>query len=129
MSQLTLEQPGNHNHVRSVGENGIRIGDQRYRGNLLLSANDLQEDWGPLQLEDIEDVHFEPILALQPEVVLLGTGARQQFLHPSRLAPCHRAGVGIELMTTEAACRTFNVLVAEGRRVVAALLPLALPQT
>jgi uncharacterized protein len=63
------------------------------------------------------------VLALEPEVVLLGTGARQQFLHPSRLAPIYRAGVGVEIMTTAAACRTFNILVAEERRVVAALLP------
>lgn len=124
MTQLTLEKPGDHLFIRSVSEAGIRIGDKLYPCGLLLSARSLQEDWGPQQLDELTDAHLEPILALDPEVILLGTGATQQFLHPSRLAPCHRARVGIELMTTEAACRTFNLLASEGRQVVAALLPL-----
>lgn len=123
MSQLTLEKPGDHYFVRSVSAAGIRIGKNVYPGGLLLSADQLQENWGPDTLDGLSDDDLAEILALEPEVILLGTGARQQFLHPSRLAPCHRAGIGIEQMTTEAACRTFNVLVSEGRQVVAALLP------
>lgn len=123
MSQLTLEKPGDHHFVRSVSEAGIRIGNNVYTGGLLLSADHLQENWGPDTLEALCNDDLAGILALEPEVILLGTGAKQQFLHPAKLAPCHRAGVGIEQMTTEAACRTFNVLVSEGRRVVAALLP------
>ena len=125
MTQLTLEKPGDHHFVRSVDEEGIRIGDTLYTDGLLLSATTLQEDWGPAELEALSDTDLESVLALKPEVILLGTGRTQQFLHPSRLAPCYRAGVGIELMTTDAACRTFNVLASEGRQVVAALLPIA----
>ncbi len=124
MTQLTLEKPGDHLFVRSVSDAGIRVGQQLYTGGLLLSAQSLQENWGPSQLDELRDEDLEPVIALDPEVILLGTGATQQFLHPSRLAPCHRARIGIELMTTEAACRTFNVLVSEGRQVVAALLPI-----
>lgn len=123
MTQLTLEKPGDHHFVRSVSEEGIRIGDTLYTEGILLSATTLQEQWGPAQLDALSDTDLESVLQLKPEVILLGTGGIQQFLHPSRLAPCHRAGVGIELMTTDAACRTFNVLASEGRHVVAALLP------
>ena len=70
------------------------------------------------------ETHLEALLALEPEVVLLGTGARQVFLPPRQLAPFYRKAVGVELMTTDAACRTFNVLAAEERRVVAGLLPI-----
>jgi len=123
VTQLTLEQPGDHHFIRSVSADGVLVGETHYRGNLLIAAATLEEDWGPASLDAIEDKDFEPILALDPEVVLLGTGANQQFLPPAKLAPCHRAGVGVELMTTDAACRTFNVLATEGRRVVAALFP------
>ena len=58
-----------------------------------------------------------------PEVLLVGTGARQQFLPPATLAPLLRAGIGIETMDTQAAARTYNILMAEGRRVIVALIP------
>ncbi len=124
MSQLTLERPGRHHFIRSVSEAGIRIGDAVYPDALVLGADTLIDDWAPGCVDDLVDEHFGVILDLAPEVVLLGTGEQQTFLHPSRLAPFHRGGVGVEVMTTEAACRTFNVLVMEGRRVVAALLPI-----
>ncbi len=124
MSQLTLERPGRHHFVRSAGPEGIRIGDVLYTGALVIGAQTLLDDWPPTDVDSLRDEHFEPVLELDPEVVLLGTGAQQEILHPSRLAPCYRRGVGIEVMTTEAACRTFNVLAMEERRVVAALLPL-----
>ena len=124
MTQLTLEKPGDHHFVRSVSEAGIRIADTTYTSGLLLSASLVQENWGPKELEGLKEEDLAQILALKPAVILLGTGARQQFLHPSRLAPCYRSGVGIELMTTEAACRTFNVLASEGRKVVAGMLPI-----
>ncbi len=125
MTQLTLERPGRHHVVRSVGPAGIQVGDSVFTGPLILGAQELIDDWPPATLDSLAPEHLQPILDLSPEVVLLGTGPEQGFLHPSRLAPFYRAGVGIEVMTTEAACRTFNVLVMEERRVVAALLPMS----
>lgn len=121
-SQLSLDPQG-RNHIRSVSNEGVRIGDDLYPGALIVAAEAVIDDWAPESLESLDADHLETVLALEPEVVLLGTGAKQQFLHPSRLAPIYRAGVGVEIMTTAAACRTFNILVAEERRVVAALLP------
>jgi uncharacterized protein len=124
MTELTLEMPGDHLFIRATGPQGIRIGDRHFSGSLILGRQTLIESWDPLSVEDLQDQHFTAVLDLQPEVVLLGTGAKQKMLHPQRLARFHRAGVGIEVMSTEAACRTFNVLAAEDRQVVAALLPL-----
>lgn len=121
-SQLSLDPQG-RNHIRSVSDEGVRIGDAVYPGALIVAAEAVIDDWAPDSLDTLEMQHLDPVLELKPEVVLLGTGARQQFLHPSRLAPIYRAGIGVEIMTTAAACRTFNILVAEERRVVAALLP------
>ena len=121
-SQLSLDPPG-RNHIRSVNHEGVRIGETTYPGALIVAAEAVIDDWAPDSLDALEEDHLEAVLALKPEVVLLGTGAKQRFLHPSRLAPIHRAGVGVEIMTTAAACRTYNILVAEERRVVAALLP------
>ena len=91
---------------------------------LLLSAETLVADWPPQSLDSVLEQHWDAVLELDPEVVLVGTGKRQQFPAPAVLAPFYRAGVGVEVMTTEAACRTYNVLASEDRRVVAALLPL-----
>ncbi len=124
MTQLSLERPGNHHHVRSVSSDGVRIGEQIFHGSLLLSPQTI-DAWPPQRLTDIEDDHWQQVLALTPDLVLLGTGVQQQFLPPAGLAALYRAGIGIEQMTTEAACRTFNVLAAEERRVVAALLPIS----
>ena len=82
----------------------------------------LLEDWQPQSVADLTAAHFEPVLEMQPELIVLGTGARIQFPAGAILAPCYQAGIGVEVMDTGAACRTYNILAAEGRRVAAALL-------
>jgi uncharacterized protein len=67
--------------------------------------------------------HFDAVLAAEPEVVLLGTGARQRFAHPRLTAALIARRIGVESMDTGAACRTYNILMTEGRKVLAALLP------
>ncbi|MEM1413155.1 MAG: Mth938-like domain-containing protein [Pseudomonadota bacterium] len=123
-SQLSLDPQGPHHFIRAVSAEGTRVGETLYTGALIVGTETLIEHWPCSALPDLTDEQLEPVFALEPEVVLLGTGARQAFLPPERLAPFYRRGVGIEMMTTDAACRTFNVLASEGRRVVAALLPI-----
>ncbi|HET6591577.1 MAG TPA: MTH938/NDUFAF3 family protein [Xanthomonadales bacterium] len=120
---LTLDRPGEHLFIRSVSADGILVADRLYPGPLVLSARDLVSDWSAQRLEDLGEPTLEPIFRLEPEVVLIGTGPVQRFPAPELLMCFYRRGVGVEFMSTPAACRTFNVLVSENRNVVAALLP------
>lgn len=120
---LTLERPGDHLYIRSVSETGIRVADRMVTGSLIVSSTELVTDWEVSRLEQLDEDSLEPVFALEPEVVLLGTGSRQIFPEPELMMSFHRRGIGIEVMATPAACRTFNVLVSERRNVVAALLP------
>lgn len=123
MTQLTFDRPGQHLFIRAVDAAGIHVGEQRFTRSLIITGQDVDADWPPQSVEDIESSHLEVLLTFDPELAIIGTGARQVFLHPERLAPFYRRQVGIEVMHTAAACKTFNVLVSEGRKVVAALLP------
>lgn len=123
MVDLSLERPGNHHFVRALTEDRIRIADQWYSGSLVLAAQRLLPDWAPDTFTDITTEHFEPIFALEPDIVIIGTGKRQHFLPAELMMAFYGKGIGAEVMSTAAACRTFNVLVSEGRKVVAALLP------
>jgi uncharacterized protein len=90
--------------------------------SLILTGRQVITEWEPNQLTELTAAHLEMVLSLEPELVLLGTGARQQFPAMDILATLQRAQIGVEVMDTAAACRTFNILVAEGRHVAAALL-------
>jgi len=120
---LTFQKPGDHLFVRSISEAGIQVVDDFYQEALILSANEIIPDWPVKTVADIEQTHLEQVLKLEPEVVLIGTGARQVFLTPELMMFFYRRNIGIEVMSTDAACRTFNVLVSESRKVVAALIP------
>jgi uncharacterized protein len=108
--------------IRAYGGGELRINEDTYRETVIVGATSV------LTLPDIRDMNdlgnFDParILALDPELVLLGTGLRQIFPAAAFRARFLSAGIGFEVMDTGAACRTFNVLVAEQRRVVALLM-------
>ncbi len=87
-----------------------------------MSSDRLLRDWPPQQFADLAPEHFAALLELEPELVLFGSGGQFRFPAPELIAPLCRRGIGVEVMDTGAACRTYNVLAAEGRRVVAALL-------
>jgi uncharacterized protein len=98
------------------------VNGARLTAGALVAARDLVPGWGPPSIDRLEVAHVEAIVALAPEIVLLGTGRAFRFPHPALLAPLHAARVGVEVMDTKAACRTYNILLAEGRRVVAAVI-------
>ncbi|MDZ4731461.1 MAG: Mth938-like domain-containing protein [Xanthomonadales bacterium] len=122
---LSFQAPGDYHFVRSVSAAGIWVADQCYAKSLLLSANQLVSDWPVQQFDELQVSHLETIFQLQPDLVLLGTGSKQRFPVAEFMMEFYQRGIGIEVMATAPACRTFNVLVAESRRVVAAFLPLA----
>ena len=120
--RLTLDPPGDSHLIRAYADGEIRIGERRLHGSLIVSASTLIEDWRPRRIEDLTRADLEPALALAPEVLLIGTGPRQRLPDRSLLAELYATRVGFELMQTGAACRTYNVLLGEGRRVAAALI-------
>lgn len=108
--------------ITGYGKGWVEINKQRYTSNLILLPNQLIQDWNVANIESINGEHFEQIAALKPDVVLLGTGPSHKFIHPSLSVALTKAGLSLECMSTDAACRTYNILMAEGRNVAVALL-------
>ena len=119
--KFTLEPGTGANLIRGYSATEIRIGERSVQRSCTITADRLITDWEPESFADLAAAHLEAILALTPEVVLLGTGATQRFASPAVRAVLAQRGVGLEAMQLGAACRTFNVLVQEERRVAAAL--------
>ena len=120
--KLTDEKIGGINLVRSYAAGEVRIGETVVRSSCLVKADRLITDWRPQTVAEIGVADMEAVLALKPEVVVIGSGPRQQFPAPEILGAVLSRGVGCEVMDTGAACRTYNILASEGRTVVAALL-------
>lgn len=113
--------------IDAYGDEGFLIGGRRFTRGLILAPGWIQEGWGPPHPADLSLEHIEALLAIDPEgrtqVVVIGTGATQIFPDPRVYFAVAGRGIGFEVMDTGAACRTYNILVTEGRRVVAGLLP------
>jgi uncharacterized protein len=116
-----LQTPSS-NIVAALGADWVRIGETEYRQNLIVTPDAVATGWAPAGFAALTEADFAALLQHRPELVLLGTGATQRFPHPRLLQALANARVGVEAMDTRAACRTFNILVAEDRRVVAALV-------
>lgn len=119
---LSLERAEGYLFVRRVGERSITVVDRDISGSFLLAPDRVVEDWPVADVAALDEDAVEAIDALEPEVVLLGTGARQRFPAASFLAGFLRKGIGIEVMDNAAAARTYGLLASEGRRVVAAFI-------
>jgi uncharacterized protein len=109
------------NVVTAYGEDYVAVNGERHRSSLLLLPGRVL-DWEPQSFDALIPEHFSRLLELDVEIVLLGTGPKQRFPHPRLVAALARAGIGLEVMDLQAACRTYNILVAEERKVAAALL-------
>ncbi len=120
--RLSLDFDEQANTIRAYGEGWITINEQTIRQSVIVMPQQLITDWPPQDLNVLEETHFEQLAALNPEIVLLGTGARQHFPPPGLIRSLICRGVGVEVMNTGAACRTYNIIMAEGRQVLAALL-------
>lgn len=113
--------PGSY-RIRAYETGRVLINEHYYSDSLIVTPDRLETAWPPRTLAELRTSHLESIAVLQPEVVLLGTGQRLQFPGPEVMDFFRRKRIGFEVMDTAAACRTFNVLMAEGRAVAAALL-------
>jgi len=121
--RFTQDSASATNVIRAYREGEIKINEAVFHRPVIVSASVIAEGPEIANAEQLETAHAARILELKPELVLLGTGARQQFPQPQFGAQFLRDSIGFEVMDTGAACRTFNVLVGEQRRVVALLLP------
>ena len=121
LMKFTLETTSKVNLIRGYSAQEIRIGERRLQASCIVSADTLIEDWAPKSFAELVVEHLEPIMALKPELVLLGTGSIHRFPASAIRAALTTRGIGLEAMDLGAACRTFNILVQEERRVVAAL--------
>lgn len=120
--KIEREQAEGKNLFTGYGEGWVEVNRTRHSASLVVAATRIVTDWPLAAVGEISGDHLAAILELGPEIVLLGTGATFVFPEPARLAPLHRARIGVEVMDTPAACRTYNILMGEGRNVVAALV-------
>ena len=108
--------------ISAYNADSVTINETVYHQSLLLSAAELHCPWPVTTLQQLDPQSLAPILDMNPEVVLLGTGERQQFPEAQIFALFGQRGIGLEVMDNGALCRTFNILVAEDRAVVAAIM-------
>jgi uncharacterized protein len=121
---LALHQSTTSNRTlfTEYGEGYVAVNGKPYQQPVVVLPTAIRTDWPATDFASLTPAHFEYFLELKPEVLLLGTGAKQQFARPDLYRELIRAKIGIEFMDTPAACRTYNILVAEDRNVVAAVL-------
>jgi len=113
----------NSKYVIEAYEPGrIQVANQIFRDNMLIMPDRLLQAWDMSCMDDFDGEQLQALLVHQPDVLILGTGRTQIFPHPSLFAACMQAGIGWEVMPTDAACRTYNILLGEDRRVLAALI-------
>ncbi len=120
--KLHLTKAEGNQLITGYGQGWIEVNTKRYEHSLVVLPNQIMEDWQATDFNSLTAEHFNKILSLEPEVVLLGTGDKHRFIHPKLSRALTEAGIGVECMDTAAACRTYNILMAEGRHVAAALL-------
>jgi len=113
---------GEGNVFTGYGPGYVEINKERHESNLVVLPDRLVAGWAPGGFVGLSREDFASLLQWQPEIVLLGTGSAIRFPHPSLNADLTAARIGVDVMDVQAACRTFNVLAAEGRRVAAALI-------
>jgi len=120
--KLHADSRSGHHVITAHGAGFVAVNGQRHERSLLVLPDRIDPAWGPDDFAALTVEHLAPLAQLGCDVVLLGTGERQRFPAPALLRPLIEARVGAEVMDTPAACRTYNILMAEGRRVAAALL-------
>ena len=108
--------------VTGYDASGVEINAQRFNHSLLVMPETPPRAWDVIRFEDLQAAHFEQIAADAPDVVILGTGERQRFVHPRLIQSLSAHHIGVESMDSQAACRTYNVLMGEGRKVTLALI-------
>ena len=120
--KMQAERPDGSNAITRHAPEGVIVAGIEHRSSVLVPWKGAAQPWAVERFEALSDASFEPLLAMSPELVIFGSGSRLRFPPPALLRALMARRIGFETMDTPAACRTYNVLLAEGRAVVAALL-------
>lgn len=104
------------------GEGYVQVNEQRYEQAIIVTPEQVLTDWPARSFALLTEADFSHFLTFKPEVLLLGTGSQHRFAHPQLYRALTAAGIGVEFMSTPAACRTYNILSAEDRKVVVGIL-------
>ena len=120
--KFQLQQPTGQNLFTGYGSGYVMVNNVRYERSLVVTPDRVIEDWPATNFDELNTAHFEFLRSLKPAIVLLGSGATLRFPRPELPRCLAEVRIGLEVMDTTAACRTYNILTAEGRNVVAAVL-------
>jgi uncharacterized protein len=120
--KLHLDPATGRNAITGYGEGYVMVNRQRFERSLVVLPERILLDWAATTFEALAPEHLAALAGLDMEIILLGTGARLRFPRPEIMQSLIQSGVGVEVMDLQAACRTYNILLAEDRRVAAALL-------
>ena len=119
--KLHASTPGAANTITAYGDDYVKVNGARHDSSVIVTPSDVKE-WSAADFEHLQEQDFAALANLGADIVLLGTGPRQRFPHPKLTASLGAARVGLEVMDLKAACRTYNILVAEERKVALALV-------
>jgi uncharacterized protein len=122
MTSLELDENKSTYQIRAYRPGTLQINDKTLTHSVIITPNQLIEDWAPQSTAELTPESLQPILALKPTVLLIGTGSAHVLLSPAIYGELINQGIGVEVMDTSAACRTYNALSAEDREVAAALI-------
>jgi len=120
--KLHLTHAEGNQLITAYAKGSISINHQIYSHSLIVLPTEIKTDWQVSNFDSLAITDFEYIANLSPELVILGTGETHRFVHPKLSAPLTKLGIAVDCMTTDAACRTYNILMSEGRNVAAALI-------
>lgn len=113
--------PGS-NVIRAYHRDGISVNGEMFQKSLVVAPNQIIPDWPVTSVDDLSTELLQELVEHTPEVILIGTGQQIQFPHPEIYAPIVRQRIGVEFMDTGAACRTYNILLSEERKVIAGII-------
>ena len=120
--KLHLQDAANSYRFTAYGDDYVSINNVAYKKSLVITPNKLDTEWNVANFDLLTEQNFEFLLTFNAEILLLGTGRKLCFPHPGLYRSIMAAGIGLESMDTRAACRTYNILMGEGRRVAAAII-------
>lgn len=120
--ELNLDTGAGRYQIRAYAKDFIQVNEQKIRHSLIVMPDQLIDPWPPHSMADLTSEHLQMIIDRRPSIVLLGSGENLIFPDPVLLNVFYQQKIGIEVMNNGAACRTYSVLMSEGRKVAAALL-------